>query len=45
MMTGLAELPGYDPNLPLGQQTSAEPVRQYAYVLLSLSESLASRPA
>ena len=45
MMTGLAELPGYDLSLPFEQQTSAEPVRQHAYVLLSPSESLESRPA
>jgi hypothetical protein len=45
MMTYLAEFPGYDPRLPFGHQTSAEPVRQHGYVLLSLPESLESRPA
>ena len=45
MMTDPAELSGYDLTLPFSQQTSAEPVRQHAYVLLSPSESLESRPA
>jgi intracellular multiplication protein IcmO len=41
----LAELSGYDLSLPFGQQTSAEPIRQRGYVLLSLPENLEALPA